>query len=131
MPAAFVDAGLHDQWPHLMWTMPPLFGDDNFVGTRIDGYKAARCLLTRPAAAALAHVQEDLALQGFRASSRPSIATSRRQRAGDVQHFVRWARDIRDVKHKADFYPSIDKRDLFRLGYANRSGHSRGSTGNS
>jgi D-alanyl-D-alanine dipeptidase len=42
---------------------------------------------------------------------------------------VRWARDIKDVKRKADFYPDVDKRDLFRLGYiSNRSGHSRGST---
>ena len=46
-----------------------------------------------------------------------------------VAHFVRWARDIKDVKRKADFYPDVDKRDLFRLGYiSNRSGHSRGST---
>ena len=46
-----------------------------------------------------------------------------------VAHFVRWARDVKDVKRKADFYPDVDKRDLFRLGYiAPRSGHSRGST---
>jgi D-alanyl-D-alanine dipeptidase len=46
-----------------------------------------------------------------------------------VAHFVRWARDSSDVKRKADFYPEVDKRDLFRLGYiAPRSGHSRGST---
>ena len=33
------------------------------------------------------------------------------------------------AKRKADFYPDVDKRDLFRLGYiSNRSGHSRGST---
>src|SRR5262249_29788822 len=34
---------------------------NNFVGTRIDGYEAPRCLLTRPAATALAKVQRDLA----------------------------------------------------------------------
>jgi len=42
---------------------------------------------------------------------------------------VRWARDVKDMKRKPDFYPDVDKRDLFRLGYiSNRSGHSRGST---
>ena len=46
-----------------------------------------------------------------------------------VAHFVRWAQRIDDVKRKAEFYPNIDKRDLFKLGYiATRSGHSRGST---
>ena len=46
-----------------------------------------------------------------------------------VAHFIRWARRIEDLKRKAEYYPDIDKRDLFRLGYiAARSGHSRGST---
>ena len=100
------------------------FSDDNFVGARIDGYEAARCLLTRPAAAALARVQQDLARQGFGLKVFDCYRPTRA-----VMHFVRWARDIKDVKRKADFYPDVDKRDLFRLGYiAPRSGHSRGST---
>src|SRR5262249_50416847 len=46
-----------------------------------------------------------------------------------VAHFVRWARDARDTRTKAEFYPEIDKRELFALGYiALQSGHSRGST---
>jgi zinc D-Ala-D-Ala dipeptidase len=46
-----------------------------------------------------------------------------------VAHFLRWARDAADMARKADYYPDIDKRNLFRLGYiAERSGHSRGST---
>ena len=100
------------------------FGQDNFVGARIDGYDAARCLLTRPAAAALARVQQDLAPQGFGLKVFDCYRPTRA-----VMHFVRWARDIKDVKRKADFYPDVDKRDLFRLGYiAPLSGHSRGST---
>ena len=43
------------------------FGEDNFVGARIDGYEAARCLLTRPAAAALARVQQRSRAAGSRA----------------------------------------------------------------
>ena len=51
----------------------------------------------------------------------------RPQRA--VNHFVRWAKDINDTKMKTKYYPSVDKKHLFRDGYiAAKSGHSRGST---
>jgi D-alanyl-D-alanine dipeptidase len=120
-PAGFVDAAAVVEG--LVVDMR-YFGEDNFVGTRIDGYEAPRCLLTRPAAAALARVQQDLAPQGL---GLKVFDCYRPVRA--VTHFLRWARDLRDVRRKADFYPQVDKRDLFRLGYiSNRSGHSRGST---
>jgi D-alanyl-D-alanine dipeptidase len=46
-----------------------------------------------------------------------------------VMNFVRWARDLSDAAGKAEFYPEVDKRTLFRDGYiASHSGHSRGST---
>ena len=46
-----------------------------------------------------------------------------------VDHFVRWARDLKDLKTKKDFYPNEDKATLFTQGYiAEKSGHSRGST---
>ena len=100
------------------------FGDDNFVGARIDGYEAPRCILTRAAAGAMARVQHDLAPQGLGLKVFDCYRPTRA-----VAHFVRWARDIKDVKRKADFYPDIDKRMLFKLGYiAPFSGHSRGST---
>jgi D-alanyl-D-alanine dipeptidase len=100
------------------------FGAHNFVGRRIDGYEAPRCLLAKPAAVALAQVQRDLAPRklGLKVFDcyRPARA---------VAHFMRWARDTADVTQKAEFYPDIDKHDLFRLGYiAERSGHSRGAT---
>ena len=121
VPAGFVDAAAVVEG--LVVDMR-YFGEDNFVGARIDGYEGARCLLTRPAAAALARVQQDLATQGFGLKVFDCYRPTRA-----VAHFVRWARDIKDVKRKADFYPDVDKRDLFRLGYiSNRSGHSRGST---
>jgi D-alanyl-D-alanine dipeptidase len=51
----------------------------------------------------------------------------RPQRA--VDHFVRWAKDIGDMRMKAEFYPDVDKKVLFKDGYiAEKSGHSRGST---
>jgi D-alanyl-D-alanine dipeptidase len=40
------------------------FGTHNFVGEKIDGYQAPRCLLSQPAADALAAVQLDLAGRG-------------------------------------------------------------------
>jgi len=36
------------------------FGSHNFMGRPVRGYKAEKCLLTRPAALALKNVQEDL-----------------------------------------------------------------------
>jgi D-alanyl-D-alanine dipeptidase len=99
-------------------------GEHNFVARPIDGYEAPRCLLTRPAAQALAAVQNDLA------TSRLGLKVFDYYRpARAVAHFVRWARDPSDTARKAEFYPSIEKRDLFRLGYmSHRSRHSRGST---
>jgi zinc D-Ala-D-Ala dipeptidase len=100
------------------------FSADNFVGKRIDGYEAPRCLLTRSAAAALAAVQRDLARRGLGLKVYDCYRPTRA-----VAHFVRWARDLADMARKPDYYPDIDKRHLFRLGYiAERSGHSRGST---
>jgi zinc D-Ala-D-Ala dipeptidase len=121
MPAEFVDAAAVVDG--LVVDMR-YFGADNFVGRRIDGYEAPRCLLARPAAAALSTVQRDLAQRGL---GLKVLDCYRPARA--VAHFVRWARDTADVARKADYYPNIDKRYLFRLGYiAERSGHSRGST---
>jgi zinc D-Ala-D-Ala dipeptidase len=96
----------------------------NFVGRRIDGYAAPACLLTRQAADALAHVQAELASFGL---GLKVFDCYRPRRA--VAHFARWARDLGDQSTKTEFYPNVDKSQLFALGYiAERSGHSRGST---
>jgi D-alanyl-D-alanine dipeptidase len=120
-PASFVDAAT--VVPGLVLEMR-YFGTHNFVGARIDGYEAPRCLLTRQAASALAAVERDLATHdlGLKVFDcyRPARA---------VAHFLRWARNPADRKTKPEFYPAVDKRDLFADGYiASRSGHSRGST---
>lgn len=96
----------------------------NFVGVPVDGYQAPRCFLTKKAAYALAQVQEELKPLSL---SIKIYDCYRPRRA--VEHFVRWARDIGDTKTMKEFYPTVDKRNLFRDGYiAERSGHSRGST---
>jgi zinc D-Ala-D-Ala dipeptidase len=100
------------------------FGSDNFVGEKIDGYERPRCLLSTPAAHALAAIQRDLAARGL---GLKVFDCYRPQRA--VAHFMRWAQNLDDVRRKRDFYPDVDKRDLFKDGYiAERSGHTRGST---
>jgi D-alanyl-D-alanine dipeptidase len=96
----------------------------NFVGTRIDGYEAPRCLLSEPAARALAAVQQDLAVDGL---GLVAFDCYRPQRA--VDHFVRWTREPADPGSKARHHPHVSKEALIRAGYiAPRSGHSRGST---
>jgi D-alanyl-D-alanine dipeptidase len=100
------------------------FGEQNFIGRRVEGYEAPRCLLTVQAATALAQVQRDLAPGGI---GLKVFDCYRPERA--VAHFVRWARNIADQSRKAEFYPQVDKQTLFRDGYISvRSGHSRGST---
>jgi D-alanyl-D-alanine dipeptidase len=120
-PASFVDAAT--VVPGLVVEMR-YHGSHNFVGRPIDGYDRPICYLTRPAAAALAAVARELAPRGLV----PKVFDCYRP-ARAVRHFVRWARAVADVARKAEFYPDVDKRNLFRDGYiAARSGHSRGST---
>lgn len=96
----------------------------NFMGEPVDGYKTATCLLTQPAARALAAAQHALRQQGY---TLKIYDCYRPQQA--VDHFVRWAKDLDNQVMKMAFYPAVDKQNLFRDGYiAARSGHSRGST---
>ena len=99
-------------------------GRHNFMGRPADGYAAARAVLTCEAAHALKHAADAFAAQGYTLLIYDGY---RPQRA--VNHFARWAEDESDTLAKAEFYPTLDKRELFPLGYiALRSGHSRGST---
>src|SRR3984885_8137562 len=120
-PAAFVDAAT--VVPGLIVEMR-YAGSHNFVGRPIDGYEAPRCLLTKAAANALAGVAKDVAAYGLVIKVFDCYRPTRA-----VANFERWARDLKDTAGKAEFYPDVDKRTLFRDGYiSSRSGHSRGST---
>jgi D-alanyl-D-alanine dipeptidase len=100
------------------------FGAHNFVGERVDGYLAPKCLLTKEAVEALLKVQKEL--KPFTLSLK-IYDCYRPQRA--VDHFVRWAKDIDNSKTKKEFYPTVDKQNLFKDGYIDsKSSHSRGST---
>jgi len=96
----------------------------NFVGAPVNGYLQPMCILTKPAALALHHVQLKLLRTGY---SLKVYDCYRPQRA--VDNFVSWAEDLTDQTMKGEFYPDEDKADLFTDGYiAAKSGHSRGST---
>ncbi|MEW1724938.1 M15 family metallopeptidase [Streptomyces sp. NPDC093109] len=96
----------------------------NFLGSPVDGYRQPVCLVTRATAEALRRAQSGLLRRGY---SLKVYDCYRPQRA--VDHFVRWAEDLRDERMKAEFYPRVEKSRLFEDGYiAEKSGHSRGST---
>ena len=97
---------------------------DNFVGGPVDGYQANRCIMTKPAAKALATVASELEPYGL---GLKVFDAYRPQKA--VNHFVRWARALEKTEMKWKYYPREPKTDLFSKGYiADKSGHSRGST---
>ncbi len=96
----------------------------NFVGDRIDGYEQPIALLTKQAATALKKVSDELKSKGYRLKI---FDAYRPQKA--VTHFMNWALDPNDTRMKEYFYPELEKKVLFPLGYiAEHSGHSRGST---
>ncbi|MBO6523863.1 MAG: M15 family metallopeptidase [Balneolaceae bacterium] len=96
----------------------------NFVGVKVDGYKAPKCLLTKSAAEALVRVQTKLESESY---SLKIFDCYRPQQA--VNHFVKWASSDKAHFTKAVYFPRVPVNKLFELGYiAERSGHSRGST---
>lgn len=97
---------------------------ENFLGCAVDGYKKPVVILTRQAADALKKAQEEFKKRGY---SIVIYDAYRPQQA--VDHFVRWSEDIKDQVKKGQYYPRVDKANVFELGYvAKKSGHSRGST---
>lgn len=97
---------------------------NNFVGVPINGYEEDVLITSTKTANALKKVQDELLKQGF---SLKIYDAYRPQTA--VNHFVKWARVISDTLMKKQYYPKINKRHLFKLGYiASKSGHSRGSS---
>lgn len=98
-------------------------GSDNFVGAPVDGYRAAKCLLLKPAAEALARVERDLRAQHRRLKLFDCYRPARA-----VAHFVRWAGDLGDQRTKATHYPTLEKSALLGDYIAPVSGHSRGAT---
>ncbi len=100
------------------------FGTYNFIGTRIDGYEEPTALLTRVAADSLRLVSNDVMALGYRLK----VYDAYRPQKG-VDHFVRWASNVKDTLMKPYFYADLDKSVLFEQEYIyEKSGHTRGST---
>lgn len=123
-------SALPDGFTHLSDVAPQIREEpryataSNFIGRPVDGYRAARVVLSRPAAEALEQVAQELAQFSL---GLKVFDGYRPQRA--VDDFVRWAADLSDQSTKPRYYPNVEKSSLFREGYiAAKSGHSRGST---
>jgi D-alanyl-D-alanine dipeptidase len=96
---------------------------DNFTGTPVDGYEVNRIVGSHPLADGLRAARACAADLGFGLLLWDGY---RPQRA--VNRFVAWSAQPDDGRTKRTFYPRIDRRGMFELGYvAARSGHSRGS----
>jgi len=98
-------------------------GPDNFTGHPLPGYRTAECLLRRPVALALKRVQADLARDDL---SLKVYDCYRPERA--VRAMAAWSQDGHDGAPTRRFFPHVDKRNLFALGYIARySRHSSGT----
>lgn len=98
---------------------------DNLIGRVIVGYENCnRIILTKEAAIALKNVQETVNRLGYGLvvydAYRPQCT---------VDSFVVWSKDPSDSLGKCDYYPFIEKANIFELGFvAEKSGHTRAST---
>lgn len=97
-------------------------GSLNFLGRPAKGYEAPVCILTAPAANALAAAQRKLAGEGLTLvvfdCYRPATATA---------DFIAWSGSGETEDPR--WHPKVKRRDLIAEGYIGaRSSHSRGST---
>ncbi|UAM99688.1 M15 family metallopeptidase [Polaribacter litorisediminis] len=98
--------------------------NNNFIGKPINGYENNCVIITKESAINLKKVQAELLKKGL---SLKVFDAYRPQQA--VDHFVKWAKVLKDTLMKREYYPNVDKSELFDLGYiASKSGHTRGST---
>ena len=97
---------------------------NNFTGARVPGYEAPACILTLPAAKALARV-ERLLLEHY--LTLRVFDCYRPERA--VKAFVAWSERPSEIGPKGRYFPNVPKSELIKRGYiAENSSHSRGST---
>lgn len=97
-------------------------GSNNFTKRPVPGYAAAECILAKPAAEALARVQQVLEKSNF-----TLIVYDCYRPARAVRHFVRWATES-GPQHDKTYYPRVPRSQLLIQGYiASRSAHSTGS----
>ena len=114
---------LHDEVPSIVIEMRYIT-HHNFIGRPIKGYRQRLCIVTGVTADALRKAQKAVRRKGY---TLKVYDCYRPQRA--VDDFVAWGKRLDDQRMKGEFYPHVDKRNVFKDGYiAAKSGHSRGST---
>lgn len=95
----------------------------NFTGKVVEGYLSDRISATAKAAEGLQRASAALKEKGYGLLIYDAYRPKRA-----VDSFIKWGNSSEDNLTKAEFYPDIHKKDLFKLGYlARRSAHSRGS----
>jgi D-alanyl-D-alanine dipeptidase len=102
------------------------FTNYNFTGARVEGYRAPVAILTKEAAIALSRAADEFESMGYIVKIFDAYRPTRA-----VRYFNKWLNDNGPLadRNKPYFFPRVDKKLLFKLGYlSNRSGHSRGST---
>lgn len=99
-------------------------GENNFTGAIVAGYEGANTAILRDDAAhALSEVQSALEAQGLGLLVYDGFRPTR-----SVAAFVEWSH-TEDDSTRESYYPSLEKPQLFELGYiAAESGHSLGGT---
>src|SRR5438093_7291811 len=127
--AAFCPCELPEKFVYLQDIDPTILqevryaGFHNFVGRPIPSYHSPTIIMTETTARALKDVQAEL--KPFNLTLKIYDAY-RPQDA--VDFFASWAKDPNDQLTKTEFYPMINKKDVFEAGYiAKRSSHTRGS----
>lgn len=120
LPDGFV--ALNDIAPAIVEDMR-YAGARNFTGKPLPGYEAARCLLRKPVAQALANVQAALAKDGLALKVYDCYRPARAVRA-----MHDWVTAAETQTTTNPHLPEVRRADLVRLGYiARRSGHSLGT----
>ena len=96
---------------------------NNFTGRKLAGYDAGECVVRREVALALSRVQQDLKPRGLSLKMLDCYRPARASRA-----MLAWSRETAETPASRRYYPRLNKRDLFGLGYiAAYSGHSTGA----
>lgn len=124
-----VSSSLPDGFVYLVEIDPTIiqnviyYGQRNFIGEPVDGYKAPKVILTEKAALRLEQLQQDIKKDNY-----TLVVYDGYRPQKSLDHFVRW-RDWADERMKPFYYPYMTKMDTFKYGYVTpKSSHSRGST---
>lgn len=96
--------------------------NDNFIGRKVDGYEKPLAILKEEVALALRQVHNDLNSLGYALKIFDAYRPIRA-----VERFVEWANEPDDSVLKRKYYPSMQKKELFKKGYISKNSvHSMG-----